>query len=242
MKKYHLKNGIYVFSDGAHNFGTDAVLLADFAAPKSRDRLVDLGTGCGIIPLILRARGHVGRSVGVDISEKAIELCECANASNGKNAAVEFINADLKALKGILPFGEFDVVTMNPPYKAANDGIVSDDKEKSGANHEVLCTFEDICNAAAKLLRFGGRFCICQRPARLCELMLCMKNARIEPKKMRLVQQRKSADASLVLLEGRFGANSGMTVLKTLFIENDEGGQSAEMDEILKKSYQAQEG
>lgn len=237
MKKHHLKNGVYVFTGNNHTFGTDGVLLADFSLPKKRYKAVDLGSGCGIIPLIWRARGNSAHITALDISEEACDLIKTANAENPETARVDVVCADLKEIKGVLPLAAYDVVTMNPPYKAADDGVISPNKAVAIANHELSCTLEDIAFTASRLLKFGGRFCVCQRPSRLCDVMSVMKKYRLEPKRLRFVQQRPGSEPSLFLLESRYGSSPSLIVETTFFIEDVFGKNSLEMQGILNQSY-----
>ena len=145
----------------------------------------------------------------------------------------KIINADLCDLKGKLNFGCYDVVVCNPPYKIGGGGIKNPTSARLIARHESECTLDDICSAASKLLQFGGRFYMCQRPERLGDVMESMRKFDIEPKTLRLVQQRVSKAPKLFLLEGRRGGKRGfLNVLPTLFIEDESGNFSKEMLEI----------
>lgn len=211
MREEYLGSGITAFISAAHGFGTDAVLLADFAAPSSRSKCCDLGTGCGIIPL-LWCRGKAAKAVGVELQPAACEQFRRAIEFNSLEGRAECVNADLRELKGVLPFGAFDIVTMNPPYKAEGAGIESSDEAERLARHGLTCTFDDMCLAASKLLNFSGRFCVCLRPERLCELFVAMRENGIEPKRLRLVAKTHGKAPWLALVEGRRGGKPGMTV------------------------------
>ena len=166
----------------------------------------------------------------MELQEDACALLRDSIAYNRLSDRLTVVNADLKALKGILPFGAFDTVSCNPPYKLGGTGVLNPDEAKLTARHETACTLDDICESAAKLLRFGGRFCVCQRPERLADVTESMRRADIEPKRLRLVQQRPGKAPKLFLLEGRRSGRRGyMDVLPTLFIEDGQGGWSAEM-------------
>ena len=136
---------------------------------------------------------------------------------------ISVVNADLKELKGVLPFGSFDLVCCNPPYKESGTGIKNPDGEKLLARHEEGCTIGDICLAAKNLLQFGGRFVMCQRPERLADVLEAMRSNDLEPKRLRFVQQRPEKPPKLFLVEGRRGGKKGGLVTEsTLFIESDE--------------------
>ena len=238
LKREPLGRGFYVNVSPHHTFGTDAVVLSYFANPKKRDRLVDLGTGCGIIPLLMLRDGAVQSAIGVDISREATELAEqTVKELEIKNFSV--INSDLKDLKGRVDFGFHTLVTCNPPYKAPNAGLKNPDSVEMVARHEVACTLEDIVAVGAKLLQTGGRLCMCHRPERLSELMCLMTKYKVEPKRLRLVAQRKGEEPWLVLVEGRRCGNTGLRIEPTLYVEEN-GEFSPEMIEIYgayKEAY-----
>ena len=160
-----LQKGIDICVSPEHKFGTDAFLLADFSSPRHKDKVCDLGTGCGIIPLLLKIKFEPGLIYGVDIQEQAIDQFRTTLEKNRLDGLVPVLG-DLKSLGDKIPKGTFDVVTCNPPYKAANAGIESLGEAQRIARHEILCNIDDVCRTAAGLLKFGGKLCICNRPER----------------------------------------------------------------------------
>lgn len=235
LKTEHIEilgNDTGVIVSPEHTFGTDAMLLADFAAPKNRSHACDLGTGCGIIPLLWARDGLCEKIYGVEIQKQASGQFERSIGINSLNEKVTSVNSDLKELDGKLCAGKFDLVTMNPPYKAENAGIKSESENEKIARHETLCNIDDICTSAARLLKFGGRFCVCIRPERLFETMNSMSRHRLEPKRLRLVVSRYNEKPWLCLIEARLGGKSGMTVEKNMIIYNKDGGYSDEMKRI----------
>lgn len=226
-----LGNGIEIFVSENHTFGTDAILLASFANPKKSDVACDLGTGCGIIPLLWCKGDAPKRITGVDIQEEAALL---ANASIEHNKVYEkfsMVHSDLLDLKGKVENCAYTLVTCNPPYKASGAGIISQSGADIIARHESTCSLEDIITVGAKLLQTSGRFCMCNRPERLSDMISLMRREKVEPKRLRLVCQRKGEEPWLVLLEGRRCGNSGMRIEPTLYIEEN-GSLSREMLEI----------
>lgn len=222
-----------------HTFGTDAVLLADFANAKKRDRLLDLGTGCGIIPFLMLRDGNLLSAVGVDIMEEAISLCNISAKENGFDN-FEGVCSDLNDLKGKVPSGYFTLITCNPPYKKQGAGIESKDKITRTARHETDCTLKDIVSVSAKLLQTGGRLCMCIRPERVAELITLMSNNGIEPKRLRLVSKCEKTAPWLCLIEGKRSAKTGLIIEKDLFVEDGKGNFSPEMIRIYgpyKKEY-----
>ena len=233
-KKEHLEplgNGVEIYVNEFYHFSTDTILLADFAKPKKNSKAVDLGTGCGTIPFLWSRNDTSVKISAVEIQSGAVNLAERSKEYNGLSN-IDFINADLKELKGVLKFGYYDLVCCNPPYKLDGSGIKNPDSEKLLARHEQSCTLEDIAIAAKNLLQFGGRFCMCQRPERLTDVMEVMRNNNLEPKRLRFVQQRKDKKPKLFLIEGKRSSKKGNLVVEpTLFIEEN-GEFSPEMREI----------
>jgi len=225
------KNMKIIVSDD-HTFGTDAILLASFANVRSSDKVCDLGTGCGIIPLIWCKNG-AENITAVEIQKKACFQAERSAILNSVNDRLKIINADLRVLRGVLPLGTFDVVTMNPPYKPVGTGIESASEADKIARHETMCSIDDAVAAASSLLRFGGRFCLCHRPERLCDIICSMRKGKIEVKRIRFVSQYQDRAPWLVLVEGKRGAKSHVTVEKNLVIKNPDGSNTDELREIF---------
>ncbi|WP_312643217.1 methyltransferase [Hydrogenoanaerobacterium sp.] len=215
-----------------HKFGTDAFLLSHFAQHRRKDVACDLGTGCGIIPLLWFRCNPPQRVFAVDIQPKAIEQLKITVERNGLHDSLTPVLADLKALDGRLPKAGFDLVTCNPPYKIANTGILSELTSEQIARHEVLCNINDVCAAASKLLKFGGRLCICQRPERLLDVLEAMRKNGIEPKLVRFVQQREGLAPWLFLVQGKKGAKPYLKVEKPLIIAG--GGRDGFSEELLE--------
>lgn len=228
-----------------HRFNTDTILLAHFAAPRRRERCADLGTGCGTIPLLWHIRYAPREITGVELGEQAAEQAALSVRENGFESEVSIRRGDIREIRKIFPEPELDLVACNPPYKAVGAGLRNADARMENARHECTCTLEDVAAAAKAVLRFGGRLCICQRPERLTDAMCIFREYGLEPKKLRLVQQRQGSAPSLFLLEARRGGKSGLQILPTLFIEDETGGFSAEMLEIYgdyKTNHEAANG
>lgn len=225
-----LSETISVCVSQSHRFGTDALLLAHFAAPLHKDRVCDLGTGCGIIPLAMMRRDRPRQILGIDIQPEAIELFRAGIARSGLSETVSALEADLRQTAA-LPAGRFDLVTCNPPYQAAGTGIPADRASDQIARHETLCTLADVCKAADRLLRYGGRLCLCQRVGRLSDVICTMRAAGLEPKRLRLVAKDAKSAPWLFLIEGKKGGRSGMQIMPTLLIEEN-GAPSAELQAI----------
>ena len=215
-----------------YHFSTDTILLADFAAPQKGVKAADLGAGCGTIPLLWTRNDSALDITAVEIQSEACELFERSVELNELDN-IKIVNADLKELAGVVPFGCFDLVSCNPPYKLGGSGVKNPEDKKLIARHEESCTIDDVCRAAKNLLQFGGKFVMCQRPERLTDVLTSMRANDLEPKRIRFVQQREGKAPKLFLVEGRRGGKRGfLDVLPTLFIEDENGGFSQEMLQI----------
>ncbi|MEE0945759.1 MAG: methyltransferase [Acutalibacteraceae bacterium] len=210
------RKGAFLYVSKHHSFGTDALLLADFAQPKKKDSYVDLGTGCGIIPFVMLRDERVKKAIGVDISEEAVSLANKTAEERNLKDKFTVLNADIKNLPKEIGFGCHTLVTCNPPYFTQGRGLKNPDGVEAVARHEIDCTIDDVLSASFRLLNTSGRLCICHRPERLTEILKKMSEHKIEPKKLRFVCQRFELKPFLVLIEGKKCANSGITVLPTL--------------------------
>ena len=216
--------GVTVTVSGMHTFGTDALALAHFAAPKRNTVACDLGSGCGIIPLLFCRDGLCRSITAIDVQADACAQMRDTVARNGLEQKMRVLHADLRALSPEqISYYSFDLVTMNPPYVAPRAGLQNADVQARIARHEILCTLQDVADCAQKLLRFGGRLCICQRPDRLADAICAMRENRIEPKRLRLMIHAAGKKPSLFLLEGKKGANSGMIVEPPLILKDETG-------------------
>lgn len=222
-----LGNNMSIVVSDSHTFGTDAVLLANFASIRRKDVACDMGTGCGIIPLIW-CKGITKEIWALDIQPKAIGQLEKSLELNEIVGRINGVNCDLRNLKGVLEFGKFDLVTMNPPYKPVGTGIESIGEAHRIARHEVCCNIDDAVQVASKLLKYGGRFCMCHRPERLCDIIVSMRQGGIEVKRVRFVVEKKGKQPWLVLVEGKRGSKSGVTIEGELVMKNDDGSNTEE--------------
>lgn len=225
-----LSHGTHVYVDETHRFGADAILLSHFAGVRRTESACDLGTGCGIIPLRWHDRGHRGACVALDISGAAIALLE-QSLAHGGITHITPVCADLRTWTP--PQHNFHVVTCNPPYFTG--GFLSPTPARAAARHEGSCTLDEVCALAGKLLRDGGRFCVCQRPARLADVCCAMRAAHIEPKRLQFVTARPDKEPWLFLLEGHKRRASGLRMLPLLVTENADGSRpTPAMQEIYE--------
>ncbi len=231
IKKEPIGKGLFVAVSKNHTFGTDAVLLANFSSDKKIKKHCDLGMGCGIISMLLLREEKVEETFGVDISKEAVDLAKYTADEYARGKFTPIL-ADLKELRGILPFSEFDLVTCNPPYKAEGAGIISSSATDKAARHETECSLEDVIAVSSKLLKSSGRLCICQRPERLADIFDLMRKYKCEPKRLRIVCKKVGAEPWLVLVEGRRDGKSGVRIMPPLFVYDEFGNLSDEMIKI----------
>lgn len=227
-----LSNDISIAVSDEHTFGTDAVLLSYFAKPKYKDKALDMGTGCGIIPLLwLRDSRQTGIHC-LDIQQNAFEQVKNSIEHNSLGDRLTVHLCDLRNVKEEFSAECFTLVTMNPPYKPINTGIESLGESARIARHEVCCNIEDAVKAAAYLLTYSGRFCMCHRPERLVDALDMMRKYKLEPKRLRFVVDKTGEEPFLFLVEGKKGAKPFLRVEPTLVIKNEECRFTKEMLEI----------
>ena len=204
-------------------FGTDAILLGAFAAEKRFANAADLGCGTGILPLLLASYPCAETVCGVELSRHCADLARQSVACNGIEDRVEIYCEDLRNTS--LPAGKFDLVTCNPPYFLPGTGKLSSEK-KEPARREETCTFEDIAACAARLLKFGGRFCFVHKPERLCHVMTASSACGLEPKVLRLIYPKADRAPELLLMECKKGAAPGLKTEKPFVLYDDSGRET----------------
>lgn len=216
----------------AFRFGTDAVLLADFAAPRRHDRVCDLGTGTGIIPLLLYARENTISADAVEIQPDMADMAARSMAMNGLNEKIRVLPGDLRSIRTLLPHARYDLVTCNPPYGKAGGTLLNPDDSKRLARHEESCAIEDVACAAAWLLQNGGRLCCVFPAARMIELSDAMRKYRMAPKRIRMVHSRVEKAAHLCLMEGMLDARPGLIIEPPLVIYDENNAYTPELRRI----------
>lgn len=213
-------------------FGVDAVLLSDFANIKNKHRVVDLCTGTGIIPFLAYGKYNPKEVIGLEIQDDMVEMANRSSELNDITDIVKFVHGDLKDKKLIESLGKFDVVTVNPPYKLNNAGIVNPNDKLAIARHEVMCTLEDVIIASRRLLKDNGRMFIVHRPERLADIFGLMRKYKIEPKRVRMVQPNTKKAPNIVLVEGQRDGGAFLKWEETLYVYDDNGNYSEEIDRI----------
>lgn len=213
-------------------FGMDAVLLSGFASVFEGERAADLGTGTGIIPILLSGKTKGEHFTGLEIQEEMAEMAARSVRMNGIENRVEIVQGDIKEASRLLGKASFDVVTTNPPYMNDAHGLKNPELPKAIARHEVLCTLEDVVREAALLLKPGGRFYMVHRPRRLVDMISTMRAHKLEPKRIKFVHSFADKEANMVLIEGVRGGRSMLKVEAPIIVYQEPGVYADEIYEI----------
>ena len=217
-------------------FGIDAILLAHFARVSNhKQKILDIGTGTGIIPIVMHAIYQKGHYTGIDIQEQMIEMANRSVMLNEIEADVQMKTVDIKEYKEHFNSGEFDIITCNPPYMKGDCGLKNEHPSKTIARHEVACTLEDIISAASYMLKYGGKMCMIHRPHRLVDILATMRQYKIEPKVMRMIYPKQGKEPTMVLVEGVKNGRPELRVQTPLIVYNEDGTYTDEINEIYGK-------
>ena len=213
-------------------FGIDAVLLSGFAKVKKNEKVLDLGTGTGIIPILLEAKSKAKHLAGLEIQQESADMARRSVFLNHLENRITIAEGDIKEAGEKFDAASFDVITCNPPYMISQHGLQNPDNPKAIARHEVLCTLEDVVRAAAKLLKPGGKLYLVHRPFRLAEIIVTLHTYHLEPKRIKLVYPFIDHEPTMVLIEAVRGAKPRMTVDKPLIIYESQGKYTQEIYDI----------
>ncbi|MBQ9342180.1 MAG: tRNA1(Val) (adenine(37)-N6)-methyltransferase [Lachnospiraceae bacterium] len=213
-------------------FGMDAVLLSSFAKVFEKERAIDLGTGNGIIPILLRGKTAGRDFTGLEIQEESADMARRSVMLNDLESDINIVTGDIVGASALFGAAAFDVVTSNPPYMIGMHGIKNPDDAKAIARHEIKCTFDDIAREASKLLKEKGRFYLVHRPFRLPELFETMKKYKLEPKRMIMVYPYVDKEPNMVLIEGIKGGRARLTVEKPLIVYKETNVYTDEIYDI----------
>lgn len=227
------RNGLKIIqkTDG-FCFGMDAVLLSGFANVKRGENVLDMGTGTGIIPLLLSAKTEGKHFTALEIQEKIAKMAARSVAMNHLEDKIEIVNGDIKEASRIFGAASFDVVTTNPPYMNDAHGLKNPTEVKAISRHEVLCTLEDVVREGAKVLKSGGRMYMVHRPHRLIEIITAMKQYKMEPKRMCMVHPFKDKEANMVLIEAVKGGGSWLKMEAPIIVYKEPGVYTDEIYDI----------
>ena len=213
-------------------FGVDAVLLSNFANVKNKHRVIDLCTGTGIIPFLIYGKYKPKEVIGIEIQENMVEMANRSSKYNEVENIVKFENADLKDMNFLKTLGTFDVLTVNPPYKLNNSGLLNPDDKLAIARHEILCNLEDVIKAARRLLKDNGRMYMVHRPERLIDIFELMRKYKIEPKRVQMIQPNVNKAPNIVLVEGQRDGGAYLKWEAPLYVYNEDGTYTKEINKI----------
>lgn len=228
----------FVYADGLFRPGTDTFLLSSLPRLKPRLRVCDLCAGTGLLGLLLLQRQPELFVTGVELQGDAADLLSRCAAENGLSERWTALTGDLRAIRTLLPAGQFDLVVCNPPYYPADSGFLASNSSRRTARSEVSCTLDEVCAAAGYLLRWGGSFCLVHKPERLTDLLLSLRQNGLEPKRLRFVCKQAGSAPSLVLCDSRRGGKPGLSVEPPLLLQNPDGTPTAEYCAIYFRSQE----
>lgn len=213
-------------------FGVDAVLLANFAKVKKGDCAVDLCTGTGIIPFIIAGKTEAKKIIGIEIQEQMVEMANRSVSFNRLEDKMNFINGDLKNIELLKKLPKADVVTVNPPYKLYNSGIINPNDKMAIARHEICCTLEDVIIACRALLKDSKRMYMVHRPDRLVDIITLMRKHKIEPKRIQMVHPNTKKAPNIVLIEGQRDGGAFLKWEEPIYVYDDKGEYSEQINRI----------
>ncbi|MDR3593310.1 tRNA1(Val) (adenine(37)-N6)-methyltransferase [Clostridium sp.] len=213
-------------------FGIDAVLLSDFAYIKRNHEVIDLCTGTGIIPFLIYGKYKPQHVCGLEIQEDMVHMAKRSVKLNTLEGSISFYNEDLKNIDYLKQLKKFDVVTVNPPYKLNNSGIINPNDKLAIARHEILCNLEDVIYASRILLKDNGRLFMIHRPERLADIFTLMRKYKIEPKRVKMIHPKVGKAPNIVLVEGQRDGGSYLKWEPPLYVYDDNGKYTKEIDSI----------
>lgn len=226
-----LKGLMLIQKKDGFKFGVDAVLLSHFANVKKKHRVIDLCTGTGIIPFLLEGKYSPKDILGIEIQDEFVDMANRSSALN-KTHNISFISEDLKNLKALKNIDKADVITVNPPYKLNNSGIVNPSDKLAIARHEIMCNLENVIEASRILLKDNGRIYMVHRPERLADIITLMRKHKIEPKRIQMVHPKLGKSPNIVLVEGQRDGGAFLKWDAPLYVYNEDGSISDEINKI----------
>lgn len=213
-------------------FGMDAVLLSGFAMVKKGERALDLGTGTGIIPILLEAKTEGDHFSALEIQREVADMARRSVSLNGLEEKIQIVEGDIREASQIFGAASFDVVTSNPPYMNDAHGLKNPDLPKAIARHEVLCTLDDVVREASRVLKAGGRFYMVHRPHRLAEIITVLRGYKLEPKRMKMVHPFADRDANMVLIEAVKGGGVFLKMEAPVIVFKEPGVYADEIRDV----------
>ena len=222
-------------------FGIDAVLLANFAKIKKNDKIIDFCSGTGIIPFVITGKNELKSIKGIEIQEEMVDMALRSVEYNNLQDKITFICGDLRNEVMLNALEKVDVVTVNPPYKLLNTGIINISNKNAIARHEICCTLEDVIKASNVVLKDRGRLYMVHRPERIADIMVLMRKYKIEPKAIRMIQPSVNKAPNIVLVEGQKNGGKFLKFENTLYVYDDKGNYTDEINKIYGKENERNE-
>lgn len=217
-------------------FGIDSILLSDFASEiKRKSKVIDLGTGTGIIGILLCAKTELSKMIGVEVQKEVYDMAKRSIKLNNLQDKFEIINNNIKNLENILEIGTFDAVVTNPPYKKVGTGIINENEKKLVSRHEITANLEDFIKISAKLLKDKGSLYMVHRPDRLADIIEFLRKYKLEPKKIRFIQPSIEKEANLLLIKATKNAKPFLKMEKPLYVYKENGEYTDEIFKIYNK-------
>lgn len=217
-------------------FGTDAVLLSDFARIRKSEKIVDLGTGTGVIPILLYGKYSPRKIIGVEIQDEVAEMAGRSVELNNLTQVIEIYNGDIKDCYKYIGTNEFDVVVSNPPYQKVNGGLISPQDKKAISRHEILISLDELIYTSGKLLKDGGRLYMIHRPERLKDIIISLDKNRFNPKRIRFIHPYVNKKPTMLLIEAAKFGGDFLTIEEPLYIYNKDGSYTEEILKIYGRS------
>lgn len=227
------RNGYTIIQDPKKFcFGIDAVLLSDFAKAKKDEIVFDIGTGTGIIPILMSAKTGAKKYFAIDIQQESVDMARRSIKLNKLTDKIEVFHLDIKKVFEKFEKNSINVVTSNPPYMNMGGGLINEYDAKAIARHEIFCNLDDIVKATSLLLKPNGRFYMVHRPNRLCDIICTLRNYKLEPKTIRFVQPYENKEPNMVLIESIKNGKAFMKILPNLIVYNKDKQYTDEINRI----------
>ena len=224
-------------------FGIDSVLLSDFAKEIKKDsKVIDLGTGTGVISILLCCKTKLKKIIGIEIQKDVADMASRSVVLNHLEKKAEIINEDINNLYKIFPSNSFDAIVTNPPYKKQNTGLTSKEESQLISRHEILCNIDDIAKISSYLLKSNGSIYLIHRPDRLIDLFESLRKYKLEPKILRFIYPKINKEPNLVLIKATKGAKQFLKNERPLIIYNNDETYTDEILEIYNKKGEQHEG
>ena len=228
----HRNNYVIIQDKKRFCFGIDAVLLSDFAKAKKDDVVFDIGTGTGIIPILMCAKTKAKKFFAIDIQEESVDMAKRSIGLNKLEDKIEIVHLDIKNVFDKFEKNTIDVVTSNPPYMNMGGGLINEYDAKAIARHEIFCNLDDIVKATSLLLKPNGKFYMVHRPNRLCDIICTLRKYKLEPKTIRFVQSYEDKEPNMVLIESVKNGKAFLKILPNLIVYNKDNQYTEEINKI----------